>query len=348
MNRTRLPERNLDVMRAIAVTCVVVDHVLWARNRSLPFITDWQLGRAGVLLFFVHTSLVLMSSLERGGSSAHWVRKFYTRRAFRIYPLAIVAVLATVVFRIPSNVPDIFTQPASRTIAANLLLVQNISNDRSIMGMLWTLPIEVQMYVMLPLLFLAARKSVYHVLVVLTAGVMFALAVQYAPVPGLWRLGVGIFVPCFIGGVLAFAILRLKTQFKLPAWTWIPFLAVVIASFVLLGPTATRPEPGWLFCIAVGCAIPFVTELSDSKITRVAKTMCTYSYGTYLLLVPALWIGFVELRTQAIPLQWLAFGAALFALPWTAYTFIERPGIETGRRLTGGHKVALASTIPVP
>jgi peptidoglycan/LPS O-acetylase OafA/YrhL len=347
MNRTHLPERNLDVLRAIAVTCVVIDHVLWACDRRLPFVTDWELGRIGVLLFFVHTSLVLMSSLERGGTGPNWVRKFYIRRAFRIYPLAMAAVLATVLFRIPTIVPAAFIAPLPRTIASNLLLIQNISGDRNIMGMLWTLPVEVQMYLVLPLLFIVARKSIYHVLLALVIGVLLGLAVQYTSVPGLWRLSVGIFAPCFVSGVLAFAILRTKRRFKLPAWTWVPMLVAAIPIFILLRPTAVRPEPGWLFCIAVGCTIPFVTELGDSAFTRVAKTICTYSYGTYLLLTPAIWVGFVVFARLPVAAQWIVFLAALIALPWTAYTFIERPGIDMGRKLAGG-RASLASSNPAP
>lgn len=347
MNRTRLPERNLDVLRAIAVLCVLVDHVLWACNRTLPFVTDWELGRIGVLLFFVHTSLVLMSSMERSGSGRHWVRDFYIRRAFRIYPLAIAAVLATVLFHIPSAVPADFIPPLPRTIASNLLLIQNVSGDRSVMGPLWTLPIEVQMYVVLPMLYLLARKSIYHVLAAMCFAAIAGFAVQYVNVPGLWRLSVGIFAPCFVSGVLAFALLRATPRFKLPAWTWAPLLVTAVTLFIIFGPTPTRPEPGWLFCIFVGVAIPFVRELSDSRLTHIAKTVCTYSYGVYLLLNPAIWIGFVVFAARPVAVQWVALTVALVALPWGAYTLIEHPGIVTGRRLVGTNR-SLASSTPAP
>ena len=61
-----------------------------------------KLGRFGVLLFFVHTALVLMSSIERQGTHrAGWVRAFYVRRALRIYPLAVVTILLVAACAVP-------------------------------------------------------------------------------------------------------------------------------------------------------------------------------------------------------------------------------------------------------
>src|SRR5215475_12688960 len=82
---------NLDLLRAIAVLLVLtqhlmvrlyIDHVWWIPSNCL--------GWFGVLLFFVHTTLVLMESLERQQEGIFG--PFYLRRFFRIYPLSIFAV----------------------------------------------------------------------------------------------------------------------------------------------------------------------------------------------------------------------------------------------------------------
>jgi len=64
---TQLPERSLDVLRASAVLMAILDHTMKIHRWALPFVTTWTIGRLGVLIFFVHTSLVLVSSIERGG-----------------------------------------------------------------------------------------------------------------------------------------------------------------------------------------------------------------------------------------------------------------------------------------
>ena len=78
---------NLDFLRAVAVLFVVFFHIgLVFVEQRLPG-GFHQIGRWGVLIFFVHTSFVLMWSLERqervslGGRLA---AAFWTRRAFRI------------------------------------------------------------------------------------------------------------------------------------------------------------------------------------------------------------------------------------------------------------------------
>jgi len=62
-----------------------IEYIGWAPTTSF--------GLFGVLIFFVHTCLVLMYSMERSGLNGSSLHKdFYIRRVFRIYPLSILAV----------------------------------------------------------------------------------------------------------------------------------------------------------------------------------------------------------------------------------------------------------------
>lgn len=79
----RSPSANLDVLRSIAVLLVLVDHLTrhFYRDRY------GALGTFGVLLFFVHTSLVLMYSMQRSGlRGLPLFRDFYLRRFFSNLP----------------------------------------------------------------------------------------------------------------------------------------------------------------------------------------------------------------------------------------------------------------------
>ena len=104
MKASRHNSPNLDILRAIAVLTVVVDHLIPTfafRGYVIPHTVSeltLHIGQSGVLAFFVHTSLVLMYSLERIPAPTHWAQawRFYVRRAFRIYPLALVCVVAVV------------------------------------------------------------------------------------------------------------------------------------------------------------------------------------------------------------------------------------------------------------
>ena len=60
---------NLDILRSLAVMLVLADHAMELvgikTGRSFHP-TDYALGRIGVILFFVHTSFVLMANVRYG------------------------------------------------------------------------------------------------------------------------------------------------------------------------------------------------------------------------------------------------------------------------------------------
>jgi peptidoglycan/LPS O-acetylase OafA/YrhL len=121
------------------------------------------LGRWGVQLFFVHSSLVLMMSLERqkGLRYASPYAAFLLRRCFRIFPLSVLFVAAVCWFRLPlGHLESGAFLPArfnAFTIASNLLLIQNVTGSESVLEPLWSLPYEVQICLVLPLLLRGAR-----------------------------------------------------------------------------------------------------------------------------------------------------------------------------------------------
>lgn len=339
MSRTPLPERNLDVLRAIAVLLVLADHTTSALIGHLNPVTAW-LGRAGVQAFFVHTSLVLMASMERDNAPERtgWIKRFYVRRALRIYPLAIAVIIVVLLLRVPPVDPFGHTPSYSvGDIVTNFALVQGLTNNRNILGVLWTLPLELQMYVVLPLCYLIARKRSFGgMALLLLAGFAVAeLATRGVDsVPGIWRLQVLKFVPCFLSGVLAYWLLRKRKAAKLAGWSWIPIVAIDLA--ICYAPATAAPD-SWIvraaFCGVLGIAIPLVTNLGATRLTRAANVVATYSYGIYLLHRIALWFGFIVLRDQSPVVRGIGMVVSLTLGCYAAYRFIERPGIQLGRSL---------------
>src|ERR1700716_2264357 len=151
---------NLDMLRSFAVLNVLTVHILICglRIEQVGPVSLLKFGRWGVLIFFVHTCLVLAYSLER--NSAFW--PFLARRVFRIYPLSAVVVLCVVALAIPVGFPgDHFYAPnrQSWNVLLNLLLVQNFRGGISVLAPLWSLPYEMQMYLLLPgLFYLISRR----------------------------------------------------------------------------------------------------------------------------------------------------------------------------------------------
>jgi peptidoglycan/LPS O-acetylase OafA/YrhL len=359
--RTVLPERNLDVLRAVAVMLVVGFHLIGIWVDKIGPLTIWHLGRLGVLLFFVHTSLVLMASLERletaGGSLARLCLAFYLRRAFRLYPLAIACILGYVVFHVPGDLPlgrpVEFVAPTSRELLANLALAQDLMGVRFLISVMWSLPIEAQMYLVLPMCYFAAKRGMRYVVAVFALAVIGWSARDVLQLPGTWRLSVLGFGPCFVAGVAAYALLRKRRAGGLPGWAW-PFLLVVCAFvLVLMRADDETPERGWVFCLAVAACIPLVRELKRSWVTRVASVIATYSYGIYLTHPAAIWVAFIALNAPPV-VRWLTFVGLAVGLPFIAYHTIERPMIALGIRIServrerGSVPTEAAAVAPVP
>ena len=348
--RTILPERNLDVLRAVAVLLVLADHVYSANaHASGAWNWNWAVGRLGVLLFFVHTSLVLMSSLERGGRARGWIERFYLRRAFRIYPLAVVIILLAAFLRLPSHVTRSGADmarvfPSTGTLVSNLLLVQNLTGARDIQGVLWSLPLEIQMYVLLPLCFVMARRGTREMLAMLISFVALGFAMQSSLVerlPGMWRLSVFTYGPCFMGGVLAYHLLRRSVHAVLPAWTWPVVIFAVAAGFALLEPDASHTALGWWPCLFLGALIPLVAERPNSTATDFAHQVAKYSYGLYLTHVPILWLWLRAIPNLPMAARWTGVALSLVLVPIVLYRAIEHPMTNLGRHFAGDREIAI-------
>jgi peptidoglycan/LPS O-acetylase OafA/YrhL len=281
-------------------------------------------GHAGVLLFFVHTALVLMLSLDRTPGHRRALN-FYIRRIFRIYPLSIVCVALVLLFHVP-RVPDGMLEPWTwQDIVTNFLLVQNLFRHADILAPLWSLPRECQMYLALPFFYLLLKKFSSSVVVLLLWVVFFA-AVPHAPLLESF--------PCFMGGVFAYQLGKEKT-FRLPGAAWPALLAALLGLYVLsmMSPFADFDRNDFVLCMFLGAVIPNIATLKKSAVTASCHTIAKYSYGIYLCHDPVLWFSFVKLGALPAGVQWTALVTLMAAIPVAAYHLLEAPMIGVGRRV---------------
>jgi peptidoglycan/LPS O-acetylase OafA/YrhL len=321
---------NLDLLRSLAVIFVVISHLPFLGTIVEPYHYHLQtLGLLGVLIFFVHTCLVLMLSLERqAGMNSEWrASQFYIRRAFRIYPLSIVAVLVVSVLTRGYD-----TAPSYSTILSNLLLIQNLNGKPSIPPELWSLPFEVQMYLVLPALYLLATRAGKAAprqigLLWVASGTMILL---------LWRLGLNYhlfkYLPCFLPGVMAFT-LR-KSVRELSPWAlflYVGLVAVLLPCAVTFG--AKENFLAWPVCLVLGLIIPRCREIGSKFVQIAGKVVARYSYGIYLVHGTCIKFAFHRLGITSYWLQFVTFAAATAVFSYLAYHWIEKPGIDLGRKL---------------
>jgi len=364
---------NLDFLRAVAVCLVFLNHL--GPPLGIPGVA--ALGHLGVLLFFVHTALVLMMSMERLRLDG-WrlYRTFMIRRIFRIYPLSILAVFLLAVFPLAKQAWGFqFGWPGWEPFVSNVALVQNVTASGSTLGVLWSLPFEVQMYALLPLLFLWLRQA---------GGVRAAawgwLAAAGVALAEYWIRGApnietGLltrYFPCFLGGLLAWQSLKVS-QKRWPGWLWPACVASLVVGYRVLwlvrdfGPGVligrVRPStaavgmwwPGWVevlvegaFCALVGLAIPWFREIRWGWLKTAGKLVAQYSYGIYLSHSAAIWLCFAYWPTRWAALNLLGSVVLTGTVSVATYHLLEQPGIELGKRVAerwgeGSLQVVVAS-----
>jgi peptidoglycan/LPS O-acetylase OafA/YrhL len=351
--------RNLDFLRSAAVLLVVGFHLAKFSNWQFDKLHVTDLGLLGVMLFFVHTTLVLMFSLERqhANSNARLFLPFMVRRCFRIYPLAILAVTFVYLFHVPSDLQfgrfDLFHQTAGN-LAANLLLIQNVTRQKANPGPLWSLPLELQMYLVLPALFLAVSrvKSSWGVIVFwwTTVAAWFSVGLATgllplseggirSPVEALLKFTR--FAPCFLPGIVAYKLWRRPRV--LPGFLWPVFILLICAMFLLF--SGSQPiETGWFICFSIGLGVCLFRELPASLFTRLAQIIARYSYGLYLLHYFAIWLGFAAGKHLDVRLQVAIFISTLISLSVILYHGVEAPMIALGVRVSKRFKSPLFPT----
>jgi peptidoglycan/LPS O-acetylase OafA/YrhL len=349
MEKLTTNSRNLDLLRSFAVMLVVGFHLAKFFNWQFEKLRVTDFGLLGVMFFFVHTTLVLMFSLERqrAGSGTSLLVPFMIRRCFRIYPLAILVVTSVFVFHIPSDLQfgkfTLLHQSAGNFLA-NLMLIQNVTRQKANPGILWSLPLELQMYLVLPALFLFATrvKSAWAMIAFWCSAVALWFAAGLSA--GLLPLSEGgirspleallkftRFAPCFLPGIVAYKLWG-RPRF-LPAWCWPIFLLFCCAMFMWL--SGSEPiETGWFICFTIGLGVCLFREMRENLLTRLTKRIARYSYGIYVLHYFAIWIGFAICRRLNVGLQIAIFAAVLVSLSVLLYHTVEAPLIKAGVKVS--------------
>jgi peptidoglycan/LPS O-acetylase OafA/YrhL len=142
----------LDALRGFAALCVVFDHgstLLLLPVRS--FLYQWlNLGQYGVFVFFLVSGYIVPASLERKGS----VRGFWISRAFRLYPMFLLAlVLSAVAYETGhGTVANAGLHPLT-AILGWLFMMQNVAAGINLPLVAWTLSYEMVFYLLLAGLF---------------------------------------------------------------------------------------------------------------------------------------------------------------------------------------------------
>jgi peptidoglycan/LPS O-acetylase OafA/YrhL len=142
----------LDALRGFAALCVVFDHgstlLLQPARDFLYHVLN--LGQYGVFVFFLVSGYIVPASLERKGS----VRSFWVSRAFRLYPMYLVAIaLSALAYYTRLGTINGAEHHPLASVTSWAFMLPNLLTGTNVPNVVWTLSYEMVFYLLLAALF---------------------------------------------------------------------------------------------------------------------------------------------------------------------------------------------------
>lgn len=362
----------LDTLRGVAAILVVAHHSMQAFRGSTEDTFEGlaghlDIGRMGVVIFFMLSGFVIAKAVP--GTNAAAAGLFFRHRFWRLYPpfwisIAVAAATAALVGKTGCCV---FSEPTSlQNITANLTMIPLRFHQPALIGIYWTLELEMLFYLLI-------------------AGVAVARRTSYDT---MWVMAAGLFVAamCVAGGRVAMhgtneigkdntflALLHLSLMFSGAALRFYWDRHQTRRSFFRSMPITLKGYYVVMTLFFLGVAAIKVRHGIDAHTFRVAATyllsiviflgwlwffngswigtvLGNRSFGIYLLHLPI--ISMVSLATWGLP--WLHLHVAVFMAIIAVLSLVgadlmrrlvERPAIRFGHR-TERMNLARQSAVP--
>jgi len=320
----------LDGIRGLAALFVVLNHIFeraWPGYPAnpAPFWAAWMTyGRFAVIMFIALSGFSLGLGPARSGWRFKSITTYAHRRAWRILPpywaaLGFSLVMTWYVLAQPG-----WPVPNGKSVVAYGFLMQDAFSQGHHGGFwaagspnraFWSIAIEAQLYVLLPLLLVLVRRVSARAMVGLVTGIVVTIGLLGPHVP-LMNSALVKFVPdlavLFAVGLLAAGIVTAAERIRSRPWAWYALAATVpvIALMVVKGATWSTLNLFWLdlaWAPAIGCLLAAIATSRPRPVVRFLNSplprslgSCSYSlYLTHMPIVIAVSFGLVLGRVAA-------------------------------------------------
>lgn len=307
---------------------------LWVDWVTRPLYLYQSGGHLGVILFFLISGYVVTHSSMREG-----VYSFLIRRAFRLLPMLVLALVFAVLvaailsaLQLPTPLGVGSTSP--RDFALNAVLLTWLVDAPYVLSVTWTLFIEVVFYALTAAIIPATSRWPF-------ATSAIALAVTSAFIAFGWKLGLHVellvYLPILLVGRLVYFASR---SF---AWRWAALICGAWVAFVALyilingdylWTFAQPPLLTYVYAFAIFLLAARLVKWTPGPLRFVADT----SYSLYLLHLPIGSLLGIILTAMGVnfSIVFVLVIIACLTTSWIFYTLIEKPMQRHGRMLSVG------------
>jgi peptidoglycan/LPS O-acetylase OafA/YrhL len=333
---------NIDALRGFCALLVVLQHLslpswllggsLW---RSHPhFYLDT--GRVGVAAFFLISGYVIPFSVSREDKP---VTRFWISRFFRLWPLYWLSI-ALALWTGASLAPLTF-----KTVASNVTMLQRFVGIPDILGVFWTLQIELIFYFIITIMIVAGVvgrrdyfRKMFYVMVMTSLVLSVARGYSHVKLPVALPMAMTLM---FLAGYIRHCKL---VSASFPRIEIIVYLITLIP-VCLMGYGAgvdVHDDPyRWMLAYSLGLFL-FLAFESVADAPQFFVFLGSISYSIYLLhevVIKALQTILGDGRHLLVGCLSI-LGVVLVS--WASYKFVERPFQRLGRHLSS--RLASAST----
>jgi peptidoglycan/LPS O-acetylase OafA/YrhL len=366
VGRTYYP--HIEGLRGVAALYVFLYHI-WqagAQNAAgtltqlLVAAPLMQYGHFAVAAFIVISGYCLALPVAMRPERAFGVREFFKRRARRLGPAYLLVLFLSVVpFCLAAVLQGAHISVAHIALALglHLALIHNLFNasNEYLNGPMWSIALEVQIYVVFALLLVPVWRRfgvVAQLVVALVLGVLPHVLLHRFDWTSPWLLGL------FAMGVGAAALTARPELARWP-WRWLS-LATALAALAALAPYRDQITPDGtilLMDLTLGLAIAvFFVAAARHETFAPARVLAlrplivlgSFSYSLYLVHGPLVRVAGAALArahagTLASVLVYAALVPLVLAASYAVYRVAERPFISTfARKAIDAHEMPAA------
>ena len=341
---------NFDLLRLLAATQVMLVHMLDHLKLDIGGWATLLNHIPGVPVFFVISGFLISASYERAPSLKNYARN----RLLRIYPALWVCLLLSVLVIVFIAKVDFSAGDMGLWLAAQATVVQFYNPDflrgfgvGVINGSLWTISVELQFYVVLPLFYWLTKRVVHWRDAVLLVALITGAVVNWkiyrlieTSEKNIYLKLAEILLPMHVYLFIAGMLLQRNYQkisrwLQGKAWVWVLGYAAVIAAVDRFGGMTTGNKIHPLIGLVLA---GLVISLANTRPQLSRHLHGDISYGVYIY----------HMLVINVLVQWQLAGngiaaalgvAAVYVLAVLSWLFVEKPALA--RKKTTMHAVAV-------